>query len=317
MYVMKTRWLALAALLLVWVGGPATAQTQGQACPPTASYTQELLTKAAQQARNRGFLWRIQRDGKSSYLYGSLHVGKAEWMSPGPEMRMALNRVDTVALEVDMTSEEAQQQFQQINRQPQRAIPPALSKRLERLWLAECLPLEQLKSGPVELQATALVALMGRRQGFDPAYSSEFMLIMLAKASKLPVVSLESLKSQVDLVLAASDAQAAEMVSGMLEQLEKPQTREMQEKLTLAWEHNDLDVLERYQDWCDCVHTERERADMKKLLDDRNPGLADGIERLHASGQRVFAAVGALHMTGPLALPRLLAARGFTVERVY
>jgi uncharacterized protein YbaP (TraB family) len=30
----------------------------------------------------------------------------------------------------------------------------------------------------------------------------------------------------------------------------------------------------------------------------------------------VFAAVGALHMTGPQGLPRLMAARGYLVERI-
>ena len=67
----------------------------------------------------------------------------------------------------------------------------------------------------------------------------------------------------------------------------------------------------------ECVGTEREQSDMKKLLDDRNPVLADGIDRLHAGGQRGFTAVGALHMTGPLALPGLLRARGLVVNRVY
>ena len=238
-------------------------------------------------------------------------------MSPGPATRSALRQVDTVALEVDMTSTEAQQQIQQLASRPRREIPLALHQRLERLWVAECLPLAQLNSGPVELQAITLVALLGRRQGFDPAYASEAMLTMLANAGKLPVVSLESLGAQLNLFLAPDDAEAIETVSQALDQLEKPQTREMQGKLAGAWERSDLNVLERYQDWCDCVHTERERADMKQLLDDRNPGLADGIERLHASGQRVFAAVGALHMTGPLALPHLLAAKGFSVERLH
>ena len=55
---------------------------------------------------------------------------------------------------------------------------------------------------------------------------------------------------------------------------------------------------------------------MRRLNDERNPPLADGIEALHRQGRRIFAAVGALHMTGPQSLPRLLAARGFKVERV-
>jgi hypothetical protein len=55
---------------------------------------------------------------------------------------------------------------------------------------------------------------------------------------------------------------------------------------------------------------------LRRLNDERNPNLAARIDALHARGQRVFAAVGALHMTGPRALPALLAQRGYRVERV-
>ena len=55
---------------------------------------------------------------------------------------------------------------------------------------------------------------------------------------------------------------------------------------------------------------------MQRLNDDRNSGLADGIDALHRDGRKVFAAVGALHMTGAKALPALLAQRGFTVQRL-
>ena len=49
---------------------------------------------------------------------------------------------------------------------------------------------------------------------------------------------------------------------------------------------------------------------------DRNTALAARIDALHAAGQRLLVAVGALHMSGPEALPRLLAARGFEVKPV-
>ena len=55
---------------------------------------------------------------------------------------------------------------------------------------------------------------------------------------------------------------------------------------------------------------------MRRLNDDRNPALAQRIDALHGQGRRVFAAVGALHMTGAQALPRLMAERGYRVERI-
>jgi len=55
---------------------------------------------------------------------------------------------------------------------------------------------------------------------------------------------------------------------------------------------------------------------MRRMLDERNPGLANGIDAIHASGKTVFAAVGSLHMIGKLGLPALLSERGYKVERV-
>ena len=78
----------------------------------------------------------------------------------------------------------------------------------------------------------------------------------------------------------------------------------------------DLKDLEAYADWCDCLNTPSERAAFARLVDGRNPGMADAIERLHA-GVSVFAAVGALHLIGPQGLPALLLARGFTVTRLF
>jgi hypothetical protein len=87
-------------------------------------------------------------------------------------------------------------------------------------------------------------------------------------------------------------------------------------RLVAAWERGDLEALEDYPRWCECAHDEAERALLRRLNDERNPHLARGIAELHLRGRRVFAAVGALHMTGPQALPRLLQAQGFSVERV-
>ena len=87
-------------------------------------------------------------------------------------------------------------------------------------------------------------------------------------------------------------------------------------RLAAAWERGDLAELGDYERWCDCIADEDDRAQMRRLNDDRNPALADGIETLHREGGRVFAAVGALHMTGAKALPLLMQQRGFTVQRV-
>ena len=117
--------------------------------------------------------------------------------------------------------------------------------------------------------------------------------------------------------LVPRDAAGSErLVAQMLEQLEQGGTARVMARLASAWARGDLAEIEDYERWCECVADAGERAQMQRLNDDRNPALADGIEALHRAGRRVFAAVGALHMTGQQGLPRLMAARGYTVQRL-
>ncbi len=110
-----------------------------------------------------------------------------------------------------------------------------------------------------------------------------------------------------------ADASVAEMLT----QLEDGSGRRVLQRLSQAWERGDLSALDDFERWCECAATDAERAALQRLNDARNPALASGIERLHDQGLRVFAAVGALHMTGLQSLPRLLAQAGFKVERIH
>ncbi|CAN5716854.1 hypothetical protein BH11PSE7_BH11PSE7_03270 [soil metagenome] len=46
-------------------------------CPPDAAPTPDLMRAAIAHGGERGLLWRISKDGHASFLYGTLHVGKA------------------------------------------------------------------------------------------------------------------------------------------------------------------------------------------------------------------------------------------------
>jgi hypothetical protein len=111
-------------------------------------------------------------------------------------------------------------------------------------------------------------------------------------------------------------AQAERALASTLDQLDDGSARRVLKRMADAWERSDLATIESYEQWCDCIRTDEDRAALRALNDERNPALADKIAALHADGKRVFAAVGALHMTGAQALPALMAARGFRVERV-
>jgi uncharacterized protein YbaP (TraB family) len=102
-----------------------------------------------------------------------------------------------------------------------------------------------------------------------------------------------------------------------LAQLEDGSLRPVLRRLAAAWERGDLAELADYARWCECAADAADRAELKRLNDDRNPVLAARIAALHARGQTLLAAVGALHMTGPQALPRLLEQQGFVAQALH
>ncbi len=313
------RWPVFVTTLFgLWSAAPATAQ-QTPACPPIAQMpSAEQLQAAQRNARDRGFLWRIERDGRSSYLYGTMHLGKLEWAIPGPRVNGALRAVDTLALELDVTDPALLQQLaaSMAAKPDALQLPQAMQQRLARQVIAACLPPAALDAQHPLMRAITLAVLAARWDGLDPSYAQEVVLGGFARAAKLPIVSLETVDQQLAALIPADPDQALLMISQTLDQLEAGTTRRATARLAQAWAEARLDDLAQYERWCECVASDADRAFLKRLNDDRNPGLAQRIEAVHASGKRVFAAVGALHMTGPLALPGLLAARGFKVERI-
>lgn len=301
--------LLRAAVLVPTLCGAAAALASS--CPPPLPAAPET---GAAAPRDRGLLWRVTRDGRTSWLYGTLHVGYPVWRKLGPQTAAALRASDVLALEVDPSDPALLQAMADIR--PPRALPEALQKRLDRAFERACLATEALSALHPVLQATTLTVMEARWLGMDSLYAAEQVLSAQARSQGRKVVALESAADQIQALVPADEEEARNLVDQSLQQLEDRSARRVLQKLAAAWEQGDLPALEDFEGWCECVATEADRAAQRKLNDDRNAPLADGIERQHREGRRVFAAVGALHMTGPQALPKLLAQRGFRVERV-
>ena len=307
----------LAALLLALLGTPAQSQTAPD-CPPAAQApSPEQIEAGLRGARDRGFLWRIDKNGRSSWLFGTLHVAKFAWGFPGPVLRDALAQSDTMALELDLLDPGIQRRMAQgLAAQPKTPLPAALQTRLARRAQAECVPQPALAALAPEMQIAVLGSLVGRRDGLDPAHGIDAFLAGWGRAARLEVVSLETPELQIATLQMQSPAETLTLVENSLDDFESGRALATLRRIATIWADGDLPELARYEAWCECVETAADRAAMARVLDDRNPALADGIAELHAAGQRVFAAVGSLHMIGPTGLPALMARRGYRVERI-
>ena len=303
-------------------GGSAPAARAD--CPPVPREpSAEQVQAALQAARDRGFLWRISKDGRDSYLYGTIHVGKLDWAFPGPRVREALMHANALALELDLTDPQVLAQLSRSMR-PEPAtrggarfqLPAPAQQRLARQAQLACVGPDVLSGQHPVMQAITLTVLAARHDGLDPSYAQELTLGGIARAIDKPIVSLESAEMQASLLVPADRQQALAIAEQTLTQLEKGQARAMLVKVAQVWEDSDLDQLGNFEQWCGCAETEPEREFLRRVNDERNGPMAERIDALHAGGKTVFAAVGSLHMTGPRGLPQLMQQRGYTVERI-
>lgn len=309
-----------ALLLSAWA---TQAQQQAPAeparvCPPAATPIGPADAEAARRDdRDRGLLWRIEKDGRTSWLYGTIHAAERGWVLPGPSVREALRRADRIALEVDlMDPAVAGGLATAVLPGPQTPpLPEPLARRLRAQREALCADATLVRLRP-EIQLMSLVGLAARTVGIDPAYGIDLFLAGLARAMDKKVVSLESAEAQIALLVSDDPAKVARTLEEGLRQLEGGQARKIITTLTQAWAEGQLDTLRDYGDWCDCLKTAEDRADYARIVQGRNPALADGIAAQHVAGHAVFAAVGVLHMVGSEGLPALMATKGFRVTRV-
>ncbi len=300
--------MRLAALLLAWL--PFTTLARDCPPPPTAPSAAQAASFAA-RATDRGLLWRIEKGGQASYLFGSLHIGKADWAHPGPALRAAWGETDALAVELD-PSDVGPAIAQRVSEPP----PPDIARRLAAQTRAACLPEAALAAWPAVLQLATLTLFEARRDGFDAGFGQDLMLLALAKAEGRPVLALETAEEQLAALEPSSPAEARSLLDSGLRELERGQIRAPLKRLAQVWSQGDLAALADYPRWCRCAESPAERAWLTRLNDDRNAQLAARITALHGPGQRLLIAVGALHMSGPQALPLLLRAQGFTVEQL-
>jgi hypothetical protein len=309
----------LATTLTLFGVTPAAADADAPAaCPPVATpLSSERFEAGLREASDHGFLWRLVKNGHTSYLYGTIHAARIEWMFPGPRTVAALGASDVLALELDVLDTDIQARLAAGARAaPEERLATPLQQRIDRRMIAECIDPAPWHAFAPEFQIASLSAMAARRDGLDPAYAIDVVLALIARRVGKPIVSLETPEAQVAALRLPSRAETIELVESSLDDLDTGRAGPLVARMVRAWTDSDLTELEDYGRWCECLRNDAERAAMKRLLDDRNPLLAAAIESLHRRGKRVFAGVGSLHMIGPNGLPALLARRGFQVESV-
>ena len=265
------------------------------------------------------YLWRYASPSATVFLAGSIHFLK-ETLYPLPrQFEVAFSRADTLVVEVDLTAltpTEMQSRTFAAGRLPvgdtlATVLPAELYARLSRRFAGDGMDIVLFESMNPALVMNHLTVFGLMALGYGPQFGLE--QYFTARKEDRTVLELESFDAQLDLLFGQPMAEQVQLLEHALDQ--DAQLEPLLAELVRAWlagdDHEFLRLFEQQ-----AGDSELAREFNRRLLDDRNAGMAESIaEYLDGTGT-FFVLVGAAHFIGENGIISLLARQGIGGTRI-
>lgn len=274
----------------------------------------------APKARHPLFMWDYSRPPSRVFLVGSMHVMKPSIHPLPAQFEGAFAASDRVVVEVN-TLAVSPQQMQGLLRAHallpagqtvSALLPPDTLRALEAYLTTQGVSLGAVAQMKPALVATQLA--VGRLTALG--YFSQFGLdqYYMARADTRPILELERVEDQMALLTSPSMDVQVDMLDITLAQMNEIEA--MVADMVVAWLAGDEAALRELFDE-QSPPTEAYRAFNRRLLDDRNVGMADKIQGYLATPGTYFVLVGAAHLAGEHSIVDVLRQRGVVGKRIY
>lgn len=274
-------------------------------------------------AHHHGGLYRISRNGRVAYLFGTIHVGARSLYPLAPEVSRALASASRIVVELDTRGNG--DFLRAVRRHGSYASGDDLRHHLAPDTLAQLTQalhengetLAGMARFKPWLLANLLLSWNLQRAGYTRGEGVESVLLAQARRRGAPVAELESADYQLGLYDSMNDAESERYLRATLRALRDGSALRQARAVIAAWTSGDPAALAALLP--DATRRGDPVADFTRrvLLGPRNVQMAEHIEQLMQGASVTFVGVGLLHLLGANGLPQLLAQRGFLVEQVY
>lgn len=253
--------------------------------------------------------WAIEKDGKTSYALGTIHLGvDAEARLP----QLVWDKLDaakTFAMETDLADPSLMKLTQCDHCSLHKDLGEAYWKKLEDALTP---PVARSVDGMKPMVAATVLSMKGLPQTppmdgilLGRAQNQKKQIVYLELASKEAAVlekwmNLKALRAMLD-DAANLEGNTKEMLDAYVAGDEQQMVKSSEEERADALKHGYTPAEYDQQ--------------MTDLLYERNASWIPAIEKLHADGGG-FIAVGAMHLVGKKSVLELLAAKGYKVTRL-
>jgi uncharacterized protein YbaP (TraB family) len=274
-------------------------------------------------AQRRGQLYRISHDGKTSYLFGTIHVGKDGTYPLDAEVSRALMDSKTLVIELDIRQDlPFQKALARHGRYPdgdviQNHLTPATLNKMMQALAKAGMSLQSVQHYKPWMIASILVGAELDLHGFQRSQAVEYALLAVAQKQEKTVHELESAEYQLGLFDLLDARQQEQYLAESLADLASGSSLKRSQALIDAWSSADVPGIKAA--WHTATTGDSIAAGFMQrvLLGKRNPEMVANIERIMQQDQVAFVGVGLLHLVGDDGLPQLLKRRGYQVEQLY
>lgn len=282
-----------------------------------ASAIVAALALGAAPAAAAPAMWVVKDADSIIYLFGTVHLLKAETDWTSPKLQSAIKDSSELWLELVGADDMAvmgpliQKLGLDLGKPLSSKLTPEQAARLKAAVERLGLPAGAIEPFQPWFAGLTLTMLPLQKAGFDPRQGVEIKLSELAKADGDPVKGLETAEQQLGFFAAMSEADQIAFLMQAIEDSEAGIAKF--EKAAQAWAKGDTAALE--SDMVAEMKTETPHL-YDVLITRRNREWAGQIATLLKGSGTQFIAVGAGHLVGPDSVQVQLAARGIASTRV-
>jgi uncharacterized protein YbaP (TraB family) len=303
---MPSKLITPLAWLLLWLQLLFVSVAQAA---PTVTFLPEPESKF-----DKGILWQVDSPGgKTSYLFGTIHVDDPRITNLHPSINKAIARSRSMTLELVPDPQTLQASMSRMfftNGQTlQQAVGDKLYQQAARAMAGRGMPPQMVAT--MKPWAVMMTLSVPKQE------SGEFLdlkLYNIATQRGMQTHALETYEEQLSVFDSMSLADQKKMLAQTLAELD--QLPAQFEKLRRAWLARDLVQLEKVgNEQLPSNDPAGERL-MNSLLDKRNQKMLQRMQPRLKEG-KAFIAVGALHLAGDQGLLNLLEQQGYTVKAIY
>jgi uncharacterized protein YbaP (TraB family) len=291
---------------------PTAVTPTGSGSAPAPAATDDPWSKPppAKDPLPKPMLWSVEKDGKTSYMLGTIHKGvDAETRLP----QIVFDKLDAApafAMETDLASAgpEMQKYIDCVGCSLKKELTPEQYAKLESA-------LGKATVDKIQSMKPMVAATMLSMQFMPETAAMDGVLQGRAQRLNKKMVYLENAADAAKVLSRWMDVRALKLMLDHLDEGKK-QMAEMLAAYIAGDEKGLLAINDGEKEKALKVYTQAEYDQQQAdILYNRNAAWLPAIEKMHADGGG-FIAVGALHLVGPKSVNELLEKKGYKITRI-